>query len=84
MNQIGLVPTPQEMKDWHLPVLQDTLEVNAWMRWGVSYRDVYILDKEGKLAAIWNLNPPEEGGLGIGNAENRENFKALILEIANR
>lgn len=39
-----------------LPWLQDTAEVNAWAQWGVSYRDVVLLDKAGQIYGVYNLS----------------------------
>lgn len=38
-----------------MPLLQDTAQVNAWAAWQVTYRDVVVLDAEGKQRAVYNL-----------------------------
>src|SRR5687768_10837987 len=45
-----------------IPILQDTLEVGAWGAWNVTYRDVVILDGEGKCLGVYNLT---EHNLGL-------------------
>lgn len=37
------------------PWLQDEAQVKAWATWGVSYRDVYVLDADGRLFGVFNL-----------------------------
>lgn len=37
------------------PLLQDSAEVNAWGRWQVTYRDVVVLDAEGRRRGVFNL-----------------------------
>jgi hypothetical protein len=37
------------------PWLQDEPAVEAWTTWAVSYRDVYIVDAEGRLFGVFNL-----------------------------
>ena len=39
-----------------LPWLQDDSAVDVWTLWDVEYRDVYILDEENKLVAVYNLS----------------------------
>jgi hypothetical protein len=38
-----------------LPWLQDTVAQDAWGRWGVTWRDVRILDASNELVAVYNL-----------------------------
>ncbi len=59
-----------------LPLAQDTLEVNAWGLWQVTWRDVVILDRANVMVAVYNLTehnlslPAEYAGL-----------KSLLLEV---
>lgn len=39
-----------------LPWLQDTPEVDVWGRWQVRFRDVVILDRNGRRYAVFNLS----------------------------
>ena len=45
-----------------IPILQDTAEVDAWGLWNVTYRDVVILDGEGRCLGVYNLT---EHNLGL-------------------
>lgn len=38
-----------------MPLLQDVAAVNAWGKWQVTYRDVVVLDAEGRRRAAFNL-----------------------------
>ena len=38
-----------------LPWLQDTTSDAVWAKWAVTYRDVRIVDPQGRLAAVYNL-----------------------------
>ena len=38
-----------------LPWLQDVAEVGVWSLWGVTYRDVLVLDGDGVLVDVYNL-----------------------------
>lgn len=38
-----------------IPILQDTAAVGAWGLWNVTYRDVVILDGEGRCLGVYNL-----------------------------
>jgi hypothetical protein len=38
-----------------LPWLQDTEEQAVWAQWSVSYRDVVLVDPNGKIAGVFNL-----------------------------
>ena len=44
-----------------IPWLQDTEEVDAWGQWGVMYRDVYVLDRNGDLRFVFNLTVHDLG-----------------------
>jgi hypothetical protein len=38
-----------------LPLLQDAAQREAWGRWQPVYRDVVVLDAEGRRVAVYNL-----------------------------
>jgi hypothetical protein len=38
-----------------LPWLQDRIDVDVWLAWGVEYRDVVILDAQGRRVGVFNL-----------------------------
>ncbi|MHC4924562.1 MAG: hypothetical protein ACYTG4_10875 [Planctomycetota bacterium] len=59
-----------------LPWLQDVAESNSWVAWGITYRDVLILDRQNRPVATFNLT---ENDLNVS-----ANFDALrnLLEAA--
>lgn len=63
--------------DRTLPWLQDTASVDAWGAWGVTWRDVWVLDPEGVLVGIMNLTDHD--------LAEPENFAALreLIESAD-
>ena len=67
INQVGLGQSAGDLgeRGYGIPILQDTLEVNAWGLWWVNFRDFFILDSQGQLVSITQLSPPDEGGGGI-------------------
>lgn len=38
-----------------LPALQDDTTANVWTNWGVTYRDVYVVDENNEVSAVFNL-----------------------------
>jgi hypothetical protein len=62
-----------------LPWLQDTMSESAWATWGAEWRDVWILDTQGRLYAMYNLNRSD-----LGYEDDYEAMKALILEAGAR
>ncbi|MDP1916207.1 MAG: hypothetical protein Q8L14_08170 [Myxococcales bacterium] len=38
-----------------MPLLQDTTGTNAWALWQVEYRDVVVLDAQGRRRSVQNL-----------------------------
>jgi hypothetical protein len=38
-----------------LPWLQDTAADGVWGAWGITYRDVVVLDGDNRVVAIYNL-----------------------------
>lgn len=63
--------------DRTLPWLQDTDSVDAWGAWGVTWRDVWVLDPDGVLVGIMNLTEHDLSA--------PENFAALqeLIESAD-
>ncbi len=80
VNQEGYdhgLPDMSELGD--LPVLQDTEDENVWGRWGVTFRDVFVLDDENVLVGTYNLTSHS-----LAVEENYEELKALFLEASER
>jgi hypothetical protein len=67
-------------EDRDLPWLQDTVALNVRADvWGVSYRDVYILDPENVLFAVYNVNPSEHN---LSDPVHYAGLRAVLLEAA--
>jgi hypothetical protein len=62
-----------------LPWLQDTAEVGVWTSWAPVYRDVIILDAEGRHVASYNLT-----SYSLGDAINYDDLKKLLVEEATK
>ncbi|HNC97936.1 MAG TPA: hypothetical protein PKY30_21540 [Myxococcota bacterium] len=60
-----------------LPGLQDDSTNNVWSNWGVTYRDVYILDEHNELVAVYNLTT-----YGLANSSNYQTLYDLFLAAA--
>lgn len=58
-----------------LPWLQDTPLVNVWASWQVVYRDVRILDAEGKVRSTYNLTVND-----LGDPANYAALRQLLLD----
>jgi len=55
VNGAGLGDNEGMCEGRDLPWLQDTEEADWWGNWGISYRDVVILDRQGNESDIFNL-----------------------------
>ncbi len=60
-----------------IPWLQDVDGQKVWDAWGVSYRDVFVLDAQNRVAAVYNLT---EHNLQI--AANYDSLESLLLRVA--
>ena len=60
-----------------LPWLQDDATRNVWAAWGVTYRDVIILDDLNQLVTIFNLTAEN-----LEIPENYAELKALLIAAA--
>ncbi len=60
-----------------LPWLQDDAVTNAWGLWGVTWRDVYVLDGENRLVTIYNLTEHD-----LTDPANYADLKAILLSAA--
>jgi hypothetical protein len=52
-----------------LPLLQESDTTRVWDAWGAEWRDVYVLDRENEVYAVFNLNR--------NPLEDRANYDAL-------
>jgi hypothetical protein len=62
-----------------IPWLQDTREENVWTKWGITYRDVVILDSLNKRVSVFNLTQND-----LAVPAKYDSLKALILETAGQ
>ena len=60
-----------------LPWLQDTAADRAWEQWGVTYRDVVVLDRENGTVAVYNLTAQD-----LSVQANYDALKTLLIETA--
>jgi len=60
-----------------LPWLQDTFTDSVWTSWGVTWRDVRILDSRNQLRSVFNLTSQD-----LSNPLNRATLKQLFLQAA--
>lgn len=60
-----------------LPWIQDTDEAEVWARWGVTYRDVFIVDGGGELVGVYNLTTHD-----LGLAANARSLEEMIAAAA--
>jgi hypothetical protein len=62
-----------------IPWLQDTEEANWWGSWGIIWRDVVILDRDGNKVDVVNLTDHN-----LEDTEEYAAFKALLLDVAGQ
>jgi hypothetical protein len=62
-----------------LPWLQDTDDQDVWGRWGVTWRDVWILDTENEIIDVHNLTRHD-----LGDPGNYADFKRILEDAARR
>lgn len=62
-----------------IPWLEDTPEQAAWTLWGVTYRDVYVLDPENKTIKVYNLTVHD-----LGNPANYAELKGILAAAADQ
>jgi hypothetical protein len=60
-----------------LPWLQDTESVNAWGLWGVTSRDLVILDEENRTIGVYNLTKHD-----LHRPAAYDSLKAILLAAA--
>lgn len=59
-----------------LPWLQDTEDQAVWSQWGVTYRDVVLVDPQGSIVGVYNLTDQD-----LGQSGNYEALKDALLSI---
>ena len=61
-----------------LPILQDTADANVWTSWAVTWRDLVVLDGEGRKALVFNLTTNN-----LADPDNYATLEARLVEIAS-
>jgi len=61
-----------------IPLLQDTVEVDAWNDWEVVYRDVIILDRDNVPVGVFNLTENDLSNMGDYTA-----LKTMLIDVAS-
>lgn len=59
-----------------LPWLQDVPEVDAWGHWGVTWRDVVVVDPDGRKVGVYNLTEHD-----LASHDNYEALKKMLLDV---
>jgi hypothetical protein len=61
-----------------LPLLEENAGDDVWQSWAVTYRDVYILDANNELLAVYNLTQHD-----LGDSANYDELKQLLIDAGN-
>ena len=77
INESGYPDNKAIYEGRDLPWLLDTTEADWWGNWGVTYRDVIILNRDGDEAGVFNLT---ENNLDI--PDEYRALKTLLLNVA--
>ncbi len=65
---------PDVAKAGDLPCLQDTEKDDVWGSWGAEWRDVYVLNRDNEVVAIYNLTL-----FSLSDPENYATLEALLI-----
>jgi hypothetical protein len=60
-----------------IPWLQDTPAVHVWTSWGVTYRDVVVLDRLNRVISVYNLTSHD-----LAEASNYAELRTILLDAA--
>ena len=60
-----------------IPWLQDVEDTDVWATWDVTYRDVIVVDSEGKRFGVFNVTDHN-----LGEAVHHDALKQLMLDAA--
>ena len=63
--------------DRDLPWLQDVADVGLWERWGVEYRDVYLVGPDSTYNSQYSLST-----LDLTNDENKQTLMDALTTLA--
>ena len=59
----------------NLPCLQDTAKDDVWGSWGAEWRDVYVLNRENEVTAVYNLTL-----FSLSDPANYATLEALLID----
>ena len=68
---------PEVAKTADLPCLQDTAKDDVWGTWGATWRDVYVLNRENEVTAVYNLTENS-----LAEPANYATLEALLIDAA--
>ena len=77
INEAGSGDNQSMYKGRDLPWLLDTDEADWWGNWGVTFRDVIILDRDGNEVGVFNLTEHN-----LDDPDEYEALKAFLLDSA--
>jgi hypothetical protein len=60
-----------------IPWLQDVEAYQAWTTWGITYRDVVILDEDNVVVDVYNLTAHS-----LADTNNYNALRGMLLEAA--
>ena len=60
-----------------LPLIQDNSTEQIWSTWGVTFRDVIILNEDNQIVTSFNLTQN-----ALSNSTNYANLKSLLVTEA--
>ena len=63
--------------DRDIPLLQDTSVVDAWTAWGVTYRDVVVLDGDNRVFGVFNLTEHD-----LADPTHYATLKQMLVDAA--
>ncbi len=68
---------PEMVAGRTMGLLQDDVASDVWGLWSVAYRDVYVLDPQNRLFAIYNLTSHD-----LADPANYQSLRDLIAAAA--
>jgi hypothetical protein len=71
-HEVGL---PDVAKTADLPCLQDTVKDDVWGSWIATWRDVYVLNADNEVTAVYNLTTHT-----LSDAANYATLETLLIE----
>jgi hypothetical protein len=79
VNETGYGNNEAMYEGVDLPWLQDTEADNWWGTWGVTLRDVVILDRDGEGAGVLNVTEHD-----LANSDEYDSLKKMLIDVAGQ